>query len=55
MNLNEENNAPTPFPEVNVVLRDLLKGVQRILDNHLVGKYLEGSLAIGESSHLCCH
>ena len=48
MNLNEENKSPTPFPEVNDVLQDLLKDVQQILDFHLVGMYLEGSLANGD-------
>jgi len=48
MNPNEENVALTPFPEVNVVLQDLLKDVQRILGGHLVGMYLEGSLANGD-------
>jgi len=48
MNPNEENSALTLFPEVNVVLQDLLKDVQHILDGHLVGMYLEGSLANGD-------
>jgi len=47
MNPNEENSVLTSFPEVNVVLQDLLKDIQRILDGHLVGMYLEGSLANG--------
>lgn len=48
MNPNEENSVLTPFLEVNIVLQDLLKDVQRILDGHLVGMYLEGSLANGD-------
>jgi hypothetical protein len=47
MNPNEEDEI-TPFPDVNVVLEDLLKGVQGILGGHLVGMYLEGSLANGD-------
>lgn len=48
MNPNKGNSILTPFPEVNVVLQDLLKDVQRILDGNLVGMYLEGSLANGD-------
>jgi hypothetical protein len=39
---------PTPYPEVNAVLFELLSGVQTILGNHFVGMYLEGSLASGD-------
>lgn len=42
-NLNENNN-PTSFPEVNVILQELLKEVQIILGKHFIGMYLEGSL-----------
>ena len=48
MNLNEINQPPTAFPDVNVVLQDLFKEVRLILDGHLVGIYLEGSLANGD-------
>jgi hypothetical protein len=48
MNFNAENVAPTPFAEVNLVLQDLLKDTQRILGRHLLGMYLEGSLANGD-------
>ncbi len=44
----EPNEKPTAFAEVNAVLLDLLEGVQRILDGHLMGMYLEGSLANGD-------
>ncbi len=44
----EPNENPTAFPEVNGVLWDLLKGIRSILDGHLVGLYLEGSLANGD-------
>lgn len=43
-----ENHSPTPFPEINIVLQDLLTDVQRILGSHLAGMYLEGSLASGD-------
>ncbi|MBL8078686.1 MAG: DUF4111 domain-containing protein [Anaerolineales bacterium] len=48
MSSNEGNSVLTPFPEVNDVLHDLLKDVQRVLGGHLVGMYLEGSLANGD-------
>jgi predicted nucleotidyltransferase len=38
---------PTSFPEVNAILQELLEGVQGILGQHLIGMYLEGSLANG--------
>jgi len=39
---------PTPYAEVNVVLGELLAGVQRILGADLRGMYLYGSLALGD-------
>lgn len=48
MNLSKLNESPTRYPEVNAVLRDLLKDIQDVLDSHLVGMYLEGSLANGD-------
>lgn len=39
---------PTPYPEVNALLYELLAGVQTILGTHLVGMYLDGSLASGD-------
>jgi len=43
-----KNMNPTPFPEVNAILQELLDGVQGILGEHLIGMYLEGSLANGD-------
>jgi hypothetical protein len=40
--------ASTANPEVNSVLRELLSGAQGALGEHLVGMYLDGSLAIGD-------
>jgi predicted nucleotidyltransferase len=40
-------NYPTPYPEVNALLQELLKGAQAILEEHFVGAYLFGSLASG--------
>ena len=39
---------PTPYPDVNAVLRELLVGVQAVLGQHMVGMYLEGSLVNGD-------
>lgn len=39
---------PTPYAEVNEVLRDLQVQVQTILGSHFVGMYLSGSLAVGD-------
>ena len=36
---------PTPYPDVNALLNELLQNVQTILGPHFVGMYLEGSLA----------
>jgi hypothetical protein len=41
-------NNPTPFPEVNAILQELLKSVQSILGRHFIGMYLEGSLTSGD-------
>lgn len=41
-------NHPAPYPEVNALLRELLKSVQTILGHHFVGAYLFGSLASGD-------
>jgi hypothetical protein len=38
---------PTPYPDVNAVLHELLSGVQAILGDHFIGMYLHGSLASG--------
>jgi predicted nucleotidyltransferase len=38
---------PTPYPDVNLIVKELLASVQEVLKNHLVGMYLEGSLAHG--------
>jgi hypothetical protein len=43
MNLN-----PTPYPDINAVLRRLLADVQAALGDHLAGLYLHGSLASGD-------
>jgi len=41
-------NNPTPYPEINHLLRELYVGVREILGEQLVGMYLDGSLVIGD-------
>jgi predicted nucleotidyltransferase len=41
-------SAPTPYPDVNAVVRDLRERVQAALGDHLVGFYLFGSLVTGD-------
>ncbi len=42
-----KSNPPTSYPEVNAILQELLEGIQGVLGKHLIGMYLEGSLANG--------
>ena len=39
---------PTPYPDLNAVLRDLTESLQTILGADLVGVYLQGSFAGGD-------
>lgn len=39
---------PTPFPELNAVLQELVGSVQDILLHDFVGAYLQGSFAVGD-------
>jgi len=39
---------PTPYPELNAVLKDLAESVQGILGNNFIGAYLQGSFAVGD-------
>lgn len=39
---------PTPYADVNEMLRELLVQAQTILGSHFVGMYLSGSLAPGD-------
>jgi len=40
--------APTPYAEVNALLRELLSEVRAVLSDRFVGMYLYGSLASGD-------
>jgi hypothetical protein len=39
---------PTPYPELNAVLRELVASVQAILGDTFVAAYLQGSFAVGD-------
>lgn len=39
---------PTPYPELNNVLLDLVDSVRAVLSNNFVGAYLQGSFAVGD-------
>src|SRR5215469_5000271 len=41
-------SGPTPFPDVNALLEDLLVALQAILGEKLLGFYLYGSLSLGD-------
>jgi len=43
-----ESAGPTPYSEVNILLKDFLARVQAILQDRLVGFYLYGSLSLGD-------
>jgi hypothetical protein len=40
-------NQPTPYPELNAVLTELLHSTQAILNENFIGLYLNGSFALG--------
>ena len=39
---------PTPYPDLNSVLRDVVESIQSVLDTNFVGAYLQGSFAVGD-------
>jgi hypothetical protein len=39
---------PSPYPDVNAVLHELMAGIQAILGAHFLAMYLDGSLALGD-------
>lgn len=39
---------PTPYPELNQVLGELVSRIQDTLDNDFIGAYLQGSFAVGD-------
>jgi hypothetical protein len=42
------NTNPTPDPELNMLLSDLLTSAKSILKENFIGMYLTGSLAVGD-------
>jgi len=40
--------TPTPYPELNNVLRELVESIQSILGSDFVGAHLQGSFAVGD-------
>jgi hypothetical protein len=44
----EHVTGPTPYPDINAVLRDFLGKIRAILGEGLIGMYLYGSLAQGD-------
>ena len=44
-----EGRGPTPFPELNSVLRELTARAGEILGENFVGAYLQGSFAVGDA------
>jgi hypothetical protein len=41
-------DQPTPYPELNTILRHLVGGVQDALADTFIGAYLQGSFAVGD-------
>src|SRR5260221_3312928 len=41
-------NDPTPDPDLNAVLHELVTGVQAVLGDNFVAAYLQGSFAVGD-------
>jgi hypothetical protein len=42
------SRQPTPYADLNVVLRDLVTRVRNVLGDNFVGAYLQGSFAVGD-------
>jgi predicted nucleotidyltransferase len=40
--------SPTPYPELNEVLHDLVDSVRVALGDSFIGAYLQGSFAVGD-------
>jgi aminoglycoside adenylyltransferase-like protein/nucleotidyltransferase-like protein len=46
--MKSKSKAPTPYQELNAVLRVLVADVRDILQENFVGAYLQGSFAVGD-------
>jgi hypothetical protein len=40
--------VPTPYPQLNAVLQELVDGVRAVMDNSFVAACLQGSFAVGD-------
>jgi predicted nucleotidyltransferase len=43
--------SPTPYPDVNAVLDQILAGARAVLNERLLAMYVDGSLALGDFDH----
>jgi Domain of unknown function (DUF4111)/Nucleotidyltransferase domain len=44
----DPSSQPTPYADLNVVLRDLITRVRNVLGDNFIGAYLQGSFAVGD-------
>jgi predicted nucleotidyltransferase len=42
------HNQPTPYADLNGVLRELVTRIRNVLVDKLIGAYLQGSFAVGD-------
>lgn len=45
---NSSPKSPTPYPDLNQVLGELVRSIQDILTDDFIGAYLQGSFALGD-------
>lgn len=45
-------SQPTPYSDLNTVLKSLISGVRTVLGDNFVGAWLQGSFAVGDFDHL---
>lgn len=46
--ISKKTSNPTPYPELNTVLWEMVASIQEILTTNFVGAYLQGSFAVGD-------
>jgi hypothetical protein len=46
--MTKTHRLPTPYPELNAVLQEMVSGIQAVLQDNFVGAYLQGSFAVGD-------
>jgi len=42
---------PTPYTELNIVLRELVRSIEEVVQEEFIGAYLQGSFAVGDFDH----